>query len=139
MLWDWGWTWKSLQIVDCTIGIRCTGSDLGGSLQIMDTAFTGVEVGIFVALPSGSTAVQTCFLTLQNVAASGTPYIVGDYDTGTILDGGTNVVVCYISISVTLYSLVIQLRLTQFRLLRGFLGEYTTVTILPVPGRLAKI
>jgi hypothetical protein len=54
-----------------------------------------------------------------------------------LLAGGTNVVVCYISMSFV--TIVIQLLLTQFSLLRGFLGEFMTMTILPVPGRLGKI
>jgi hypothetical protein len=98
MLWDWGWTWKSLQFVTCNIGIRAIGADLGGSIQVMDTTFTDNILAMFVNIPKGATAQQTFYITLQNVVSSGTTDLVYDYDLGTILAGGSSTV-CYISIS----------------------------------------
>ncbi|KAK8070332.1 glycoside hydrolase family 55 protein [Apiospora phragmitis] len=39
MLWDWGWTWKSLLMSTSEYGIKMGGGEVGGSLVVLDSVF----------------------------------------------------------------------------------------------------
>ncbi|KAF2396068.1 pectin lyase-like protein [Trichodelitschia bisporula] len=57
MIWDWGFSWKSLSVVDCKIGINATGvaQEGGGkaqgtaSLTLMDSVFQNVDQVLLTA------------------------------------------------------------------------------------------
>lgn len=51
MLWDWGWTWKSLDIENADYGIKMTGDYQGGSLLVLDSSMSNVGTGIYVTTP----------------------------------------------------------------------------------------
>ncbi|KAK4186330.1 pectin lyase fold/virulence factor [Podospora australis] len=44
-IWNWGWTYKSLNFNDCEIGIDVTSSDVG-SVTLLDSNFTNVKIAI---------------------------------------------------------------------------------------------
>jgi hypothetical protein len=82
MLWDWGWVWKSLLIVDSIYGIRVNGTDIGGSLQVTESTFVGcTSSAIIVSIPKGSTTQQTGYITLDNLRFDNTPIALIDSDT----------------------------------------------------------
>jgi glucan 1,3-beta-glucosidase len=65
MIWNWGWTWKGLRIVNCRKAI-----DMGDatSVVVLDSSFTNVPYGII--------AKQGTAITIDNLAVSNVPSIV---------------------------------------------------------------
>ncbi|KAL2060447.1 hypothetical protein VTL71DRAFT_9478 [Oculimacula yallundae] len=76
MLWDWGWTWKSLSIVGSDIGIKVSGDFMGGSILVVDSFFADTILGIGVTTPKGSTDEQHFTINIVNTAFSNTPTAV---------------------------------------------------------------
>ncbi|KAL2822638.1 pectate lyase superfamily protein-domain-containing protein [Aspergillus granulosus] len=53
MIWDWGWTWKNVNVLSCYVAFDCTqmGGIDGqgvGSLTVLDSTFNGVPYAITV-------------------------------------------------------------------------------------------
>ncbi|KAH8886405.1 pectin lyase-like protein [Thozetella sp. PMI_491] len=75
-LWDWGWTYKSLTIKNCDVGINMTAA-LVGSVSVLDSSFTNVNKAILTGRkPTNSTGQGS--LVIENVHYSGV---------GTVLEG----------------------------------------------------
>ncbi|KAK6336839.1 hypothetical protein TWF718_009627 [Orbilia javanica] len=53
MIWDWGWTWKNINIYSCWVGIDVTSEGEGdqpvGSIVVLDSSFSSVPVGILTS------------------------------------------------------------------------------------------
>ncbi|KAK6507623.1 hypothetical protein TWF481_006049 [Arthrobotrys musiformis] len=53
MIWDWGWTWKNINIYSCWVGIDVTSEGEGdqpvGSIVVLDSSFASVPVGILTS------------------------------------------------------------------------------------------
>ncbi len=92
MLWDWGWTWKSLTIVDSTFGIRVTGVDVGGSLYILDSLFQNVGSALLVSTPSTGNQQQQTYITIDNMVLQNTPNAIIDFNSNSFLAGGTTTI-----------------------------------------------
>ncbi|KXJ92532.1 pectate lyase superfamily protein-domain-containing protein [Microdochium bolleyi] len=92
MLWDWGWTWKSLDITGAGIGMKVTGEFMGGSIMVLDSRFDNVGEAISVKSPRGSTNTQHFSITMDNVRFATVRTGVSDATTGAKLDGGSRTV-----------------------------------------------
>jgi hypothetical protein len=73
-LWDWGWTYKSLNIVDCAIGIDMGTADVGG-MTLIDSTFTNVSKAIITSRIMGNTTGQGS-LVMENVAFNNGPTVL---------------------------------------------------------------
>lgn len=87
--WDWGWTWKGLQIDNCPIGIMITGpdSDSLGSAIFLDSSFTNVNTGLQLQAPG--TGYGKITVNLFNVATANVANIV-KMDSGKVLLSGSS-------------------------------------------------
>ena len=92
MLWDWGWTWKSLSITGAAIGIQVAGEYLGGSIMVLDSLFDNVRLAIFVKTPRGLTDAQHLSITLDNVILNQVAVAVSDVTTSVQLIGGSRTI-----------------------------------------------
>lgn len=53
-LWDWGWTYKSLNFVNCGIGINMSSSAVG-SVTVLDSSFSNVRTALVTGRDPAST------------------------------------------------------------------------------------
>jgi glucan 1,3-beta-glucosidase len=95
MLWDWGWTWKSLDISGATYGIKVSGAYLGGSILVLDSKMTNVVTGIYVDTPKGVNSQQHFSINIDNLVISGVGTAVKDAVAGTTLAGGSTTIVSW--------------------------------------------
>jgi len=94
-LWDWGWTYKSLNIYNAEVGINMSTSDVG-SLTVLDSHFENVTTAIITGRESGnktgggSLVVQNVHYVNVPTVLQGpgeTPILLG-YPTSRVYDGG---------------------------------------------------
>lgn len=90
MLWDWGWTWKSLSINGASVGIQVANSQPGGSIVVLDSLMMNVDVGIAVSTPGQGQ--QHFSITVDNLIIQGVGTGIRDTTAGTILKGGSRTV-----------------------------------------------
>jgi len=94
-IWNWGWTYKSLNIIDCQVGINMSSESVG-SATLLDSQFINVPVAVITGHdPSNSTSRGS--LVVENVmythvttvlqGPKGKVLLLGDA-TGTVYDGG---------------------------------------------------
>jgi hypothetical protein len=95
MNWNWAWTFKSLNIKICGIGVDMSNGLTGGvnqtvgSVLILDSKMTNTPKGIVTAY-SGSSAPETGgTLVLDNVDFTGSSIAVARPDESAILAGGS--------------------------------------------------
>ncbi|KAK4157398.1 pectate lyase superfamily protein-domain-containing protein [Chaetomidium leptoderma] len=94
-IWNWGWTYKSLKIVGCRVGINMSSSDVG-SVTLLDSSFVNVSTALITGRTPGNTT-GLGSLVIQNVeytnvptvleGSDGHPLLLGDPQ-GTVYDGG---------------------------------------------------
>ncbi|MCJ1308907.1 hypothetical protein MMC25_002562 [Agyrium rufum] len=93
MNWDWVWTFKSLTINDCGVGIDMStgGADQTvGSVVIQDSTFIKTPIGIKTSFAtSGNTPATGGTLIVDNVDFSGTPDAIVDGTGNQVLAGGS--------------------------------------------------
>lgn len=70
LLWDWGWTFKSLLIFGAQTAIEITGALVGGSVFLLDSSIENCKVGIAMPATSGD-LLTTNYLNIDNLALSG--------------------------------------------------------------------
>ncbi|KAE9375601.1 glycoside hydrolase family 55 protein [Stipitochalara longipes BDJ] len=87
LLWDWGWTFKSLNIFGSEYAITISGDTVGGSVYLLDSLIETTQTGIAMANTSHG-AVTTGFLNLDNVVLQGVPTAVTQNNVS-VLAGGT--------------------------------------------------
>jgi hypothetical protein len=92
--WDWQWTFKSVDISNCNVGLDFTsldgnGAQNVGSLILLDSKITNTPIGIKTARSSTSLPVSGGSAVLDNVQLSNVPQAVTTSDGTTILAGGT--------------------------------------------------
>ncbi|KAB5528951.1 pectate lyase superfamily protein-domain-containing protein, partial [Coniochaeta sp. 2T2.1] len=73
-LWDWGWTYKSLNIIDCAIGIDMGTADVGG-VTLIDSTFTNVTKAIITSRALTNKTGQGSFV-MENVAFNNVPTVL---------------------------------------------------------------
>ncbi|KAK4141141.1 pectate lyase superfamily protein-domain-containing protein [Dichotomopilus funicola] len=71
LIWDWGWTWKSIDISGCTTGFKLVSEDgthHTGSILLLDSTFTNTGTAILTFSATKELAKGTTGITLDNVA-----------------------------------------------------------------------
>ena len=94
MNWNWLWTFKSLRINNCQVGIDMAnggpGSQLVGSVLVQDSTFSNTPIGISTAYVIGSPA-SNGTLIVDNVDFTGSTKAIADTSGNPILAGGSKV------------------------------------------------
>ncbi|KAN0112368.1 glycoside hydrolase family 55 protein [Hyaloscypha variabilis] len=97
MLWDWGWTWKSIETVGCNYGIYIASTGVvGGTIYVLDSLFTNTLSAVVLDAPTGSTQQEQFIISLDNVVLSSVSYAVFDMTTNVVLDGGSTTIASWV-------------------------------------------
>ncbi|OOQ90434.1 exo-beta-1,3-glucanase Exg0 [Penicillium brasilianum] len=91
MNWNWAWTFKSVNINNCEVGLNMSTSPSNqtvGSVMMLDSKLTNTPTGIVTAWTKNSIPVGGGTLVLDNVDFSGSTVAVAGVDGNTILAGG---------------------------------------------------
>jgi glucan 1,3-beta-glucosidase len=94
MNWNWAWTFKSLDINNCNVGLNMSTSPSNqtvGSVMMLDSKLTNTPIGIVTAWSKSSIPIGGGTLILDNVDFSGSTTAVEDIDGSSILAGGSTV------------------------------------------------
>ncbi|KAJ5294891.1 hypothetical protein N7508_009712 [Penicillium antarcticum] len=92
MNWNWAWTFKSVQINNCEVGLNMSTSPSNqtvGSVMLLDSKLTNTPTGIVTAWTKDSIPVGGGDLILDNVDFSGSKMAVAGVDGEQILAGGS--------------------------------------------------
>lgn len=93
MNWNWAWTFKSLHINNCGIGLDMSNGGASGqsvgSVMILDSKMTNTPKGVITAFSSTSAPVSGGTLILDNVDFTGSSVAVATAGGSTILAGGS--------------------------------------------------
>lgn len=92
MNWNWAWTFKSVKINNCEVGLNMSTSPSNqtvGSVLMLDSKLTNTPTGIVTAWTQKSIPVGGGDLILDNVDFSGSKVAVAGVDGNTILEGGS--------------------------------------------------
>lgn len=85
-LWNWGWTYKSLNIIGCDVGIDMANSNVGG-VTLLDSTFTNVNRAIITDRNPTNNTGQGSFV-MENVRFDNVPTVFGGPD-GTVYLAGS--------------------------------------------------
>ncbi|KAE9376033.1 glycoside hydrolase family 55 protein [Stipitochalara longipes BDJ] len=97
MLWDWGWTWKSIETVGCNYGIYVASAGVvGGTIYVLDSSFTNTAAAVVLDAPTGSTQQEQFVVSLDNVVLSSVTYAVFDITTSVVLNGGSTTIASWV-------------------------------------------
>lgn len=81
-IWDWGWTYKSISINNCTTGLNMssvnpsTGGQTVGSVTFIDSSISNTKVGIATSHDANSQPPTAGSLILENVQLNNVPVAV---------------------------------------------------------------
>lgn len=92
MNWNWLWTFKSVNINNCQIGIdmsNATPDQTVGSVLLLDSKFTNTPTAIKTAFSANSKPETGGTLVIENVDFAGSQKAVADTSGNTILGGGS--------------------------------------------------
>ncbi|KAL8825282.1 MAG: hypothetical protein Q9191_004507 [Dirinaria sp. TL-2023a] len=93
-LWDWGWTYKSISINNCSTGLNMSSINAGaltvGSVTFIDSSISNTKVGIATARGNNSQPKAAGSLILENVQLQNVPVAVSGPRGSTLLAGSTN-------------------------------------------------
>lgn len=92
MNWNWLWTFKSVNINNCQIGIDMSNNPVNqtvGSILLLDSKFTNTPTAIKTAFSSNSIPETGGTLVLDNVDFTGAQIAVAGTDGNTVLGGGS--------------------------------------------------
>ncbi|KAE8355097.1 pectate lyase superfamily protein-domain-containing protein [Aspergillus coremiiformis] len=92
MNWNWAWTFKSLSINNCQVGLNMSNSPQNqtvGSVLLLDSHLTNTPTGVVTAFTEGSSPIGGGVLVLDNVDFSGSNVAVAGISGNTILAGGS--------------------------------------------------
>jgi glucan 1,3-beta-glucosidase len=90
-LWSWGWTYRGVNIYNCSVGLDMSAVTSGkqevGSVTFIDSSITNTPIGVLTAHSSTSQPATGGSLILENVALSNVPIAIKGAS-GTILTQG---------------------------------------------------
>ncbi|KAE8385789.1 hypothetical protein ETB97_001033 [Aspergillus alliaceus] len=92
MNWNWAWTFKSLSINNCEVGLNMSNAPQNqtvGSVLILDSQLTNTPTGVVTAFTEKSIPIGGGVLILDNVDFSGSKVAVAGITGNTILAGGS--------------------------------------------------
>ncbi|TMW62332.1 hypothetical protein Poli38472_009825 [Pythium oligandrum] len=87
MNWNWLWTFKSLSINNCQVGVDMRNQGVG-SIVILDSSITNTPIGIVVPTNGNTNPRAANTLTIDNLVTNNVPQIVAT-PTGTTLRAGS--------------------------------------------------
>ncbi|KAI2616852.1 glycoside hydrolase family 55 protein [Hypoxylon sp. NC1633] len=91
-LWDWGWTYKSITVNNCTVGLDMAtrgSSETVGSVTFFDSSFTNTKIAFNVSRSTKSTPTTGGSLAIENVALKNVPTAIQYGPTKSKLLAGT--------------------------------------------------
>ena len=93
-IWDWGWTYKGININNCKIGIDMTNGNANpltvGSVTLLDSTITNTPVGIKTDRKAGTSSPATAgSIVIENVGLTNVPVAVQLGTSGATLLAGT--------------------------------------------------
>jgi hypothetical protein len=92
MNWNWAWTFKTLNIDNCQVGIDMTAGGSSaqavGSITVVDAKISNTPIGVLTDTSSSSQTKTSGSLILDNVQLDNVPTAVGSVN-GTILAGSS--------------------------------------------------
>lgn len=91
MNWNWAWTFKSVEINNCQVGLNMSTSPANqtvGSVMMLDSKLTNTPTGIVTAWSKNSIPIGGGTLVLDNVDFSGSKVAVTDVAGSSVLAGG---------------------------------------------------
>ncbi|KAI6082984.1 glycoside hydrolase family 55 protein [Hypoxylon rubiginosum] len=92
-LWDWGWTYKSITVSNCTVGLdmatRDSTAETVGSVTFFDSSFTNTKIAFNVSRSTKSTPTTGGSLAIENVALKNVPTAIQYGPTKSTLLAGT--------------------------------------------------
>ncbi|KAK5137834.1 hypothetical protein LTR08_006602 [Meristemomyces frigidus] len=88
-VWDWGWTYKSININNCSIGLDMSsgGTTAVGSVVFIDSSISNTPIGIRTSYGSNSQPPAANSLILENVNFNNVPIAVQGAGNITALEG----------------------------------------------------
>ncbi|OJZ89792.1 glycoside hydrolase family 55 protein [Aspergillus luchuensis CBS 106.47] len=92
MNWNWAWTFKSVSINNCQVGLNMSASPSNqtvGSVLMLDSTFTSTPTGVVTAFSSDSIPTGGGALVLENVDFTGSTVAIASVNGDTILKGGS--------------------------------------------------
>ncbi|GFF23472.1 glucan 1,3-beta-glucosidase [Aspergillus udagawae] len=92
MNWNWAWTFKSISINNCQVGLNMSNSPQNqtvGSVLLLDSSVTNTPTGVVTAFTQDSIPVGGGVLILENVDFTGSNVAVAGIRGNTILNGGS--------------------------------------------------
>lgn len=92
MLWDWGWTWKSLYISGSEIGIKMSGDYIGGSILLLDSFMFSTQIGISISTPHGSTTQEQFSVALDNLYLELVDTLIDNKPSNINVPGGSRII-----------------------------------------------
>ncbi|KAL2256746.1 hypothetical protein VTK26DRAFT_1187 [Humicola hyalothermophila] len=90
-IWNWGWTYKSLHIINCEVGINMSSWDVG-SVTLLDSSFVNTSTAMITGRTPGNTT-GLGSLVLQNVKYENVPIVLSGRDGQPLLLGDSNGIV----------------------------------------------
>ncbi|GAO14610.1 hypothetical protein UVI_02009380 [Ustilaginoidea virens] len=97
LLWDWGWTWKNIYMVNTDVGFYMTGDYKGGSMMVLDSHFEVVNLGISINTNKGATDAEQFSITLENIIMNSVRTMVIHGSSNSLLKGGSSTIESWIS------------------------------------------
>ncbi|KAK0301952.1 hypothetical protein LTR01_009060 [Friedmanniomyces endolithicus] len=92
-IWDWGWTYKSITINNCSVGLDMSSggptAQSVGSVTFIDSSISNTPVGIKTAHGPGSQSPTAGSLIVENVALNNVPIAIEGANGATALAGTT--------------------------------------------------
>ncbi|KAF2672788.1 pectin lyase-like protein [Microthyrium microscopicum] len=91
MNWNWLWTWKSITVNNCKVGLDMANSPANqtvGSVLLQDSSILNTPVGVNTSFAQQSIPTGGGTLIIDNVDFTGSPAAVKSYTGATVLNGG---------------------------------------------------
>ncbi|TEA13507.1 Glucan 1,3-beta-glucosidase [Colletotrichum sidae] len=88
-LWDWGWTYKSIHVENCPVGIRIQDNSTS-SVTLLDSKFVNVETALRTPREPGVTPAAAGTLVLENVAFERVGTVLQGPRNNTIIQGSAS-------------------------------------------------
>jgi glucan 1,3-beta-glucosidase len=92
-LWDWGWTYKSISIINCSVGLNMSNGGHGGqsvgSVTLIDSSITDTPIGIATAHDATSLPATGGSLIVENVQLKNVSTAIQGPGSTTVLAGST--------------------------------------------------
>lgn len=97
-IWDWGWTYSEITIVNCSVGLNMSSggptAQSVGSVTFIDSTISNTPIGIITAHDATSQPTTAGSLILENVQLNNVPIAIQNQD-GTVLAGGTTTIAAW--------------------------------------------